>query len=146
MRSHAQRVVETAVRRERGARIGRASSRRRSSFSTDLHSLGQYIQDGTRNLFETVISIENNPVSFPIPNDPANIDGLNFLSGMDLNTVKKTAMQATLPAHNDGGVPNLLLELSDRSERTLGQLIYFLNWRVRFPGTCWGSTPSISPA
>ncbi len=114
-------------------------------FSTDLHSLGQYIQDGTRNLFETVISIENNPVSFPIPNDPANIDGLNFLSGMDLNTVKKTAMQATLLAHNDGGVPNLLLELSDRSERTLGQLIYFFELTCAISGYLLGVNPFNQP-
>lgn len=114
-------------------------------FSTDLHSLGQYIQDGTRNLFETVISIENNPVSFPIPNDPANIDGLNFLSGMDLNTVKKTAMQATLLAHNDGGVPNLLLELSDRSERTLGQLIYFFELACAISGYLLGVNPFNQP-
>ena len=113
-------------------------------FSTDLHSLGQYIQDGTRNLFETVISIENNPVSFPIPNDPANIDGLNFLSGMDLNTVKKTAMQATLLAHNDGGVPNLLL-LSDRSERTLGQLIYFFELACAISGYLLGVNPFNQP-
>ena len=109
-------------------------------FSTDLHSLGQYIQDGTRNLFETVISIENNPVSFPIPNDPANIDGLNFLSGMDLNT-----MQATLLAHNDGGVPNLLLELSDRSERTLGQLIYFFELACAISGYLLGVNPFNQP-
>ena len=114
-------------------------------FSTDLHSLGQYIQDGTRNLFETVISIENNPVSFPIPNDPADIDGLNFLSGMDLNTVKKTAMQATLLAHNDGGVPNLLLELSDRSERTLGQLIYFFELACAISGYLLGVNPFNQP-
>ncbi len=114
-------------------------------FCTDLHSLGQYIQDGTRNLFETVISIENNPVSFPIPNDPANIDGLNFLSGMDLNTVKKTAMQATLLAHNDGGVHNLLLELSDRSERTLGQLIYFFELACAISGYLLGVNPFNQP-
>ena len=98
-------------------------------FSTDLHSLGQYIQDGTRNLFETVISIENNPVSFPIPNDPVN----------------KTAMQATLLAHNDGGVPNLLLELSDRSERTLGQLIYFFELACAISGYLLGVNPFNQP-
>ena len=83
-------------------------------FSTDLHSLGQYIQDGMRNLFETVISIEDGGVEFKIPYDPANIDGLNFVAGVDLNTVKKTAMMGTLLAHVDGGVPNILIELKDR--------------------------------
>ena len=103
-------------------------------FSTDLHSLGQYIQDGERNLFETVISVEDNHETFDIPNDPANIDGLNFLSGTDLNLVKKTAMQATLLAHVDGGVPNILIELADRSAHSLGYLIYFFELACAISG------------
>ncbi len=114
-------------------------------FSTDLHSLGQYIQDGMRNLFETVISIENNPVSYPIPNDPANIDGLNFLSGMDLNAVKKTAMQATLLAHVDGGVPNILIELEDRSAHALGFLLYFFELACAISGYLLGVNPFNQP-
>ena len=85
-------------------------------FSTDLHSLGQFIQDGARTLFETVISVEDNGTCFTIPDDPANIDGLNFLSGKDLNLVKKTAMQGTLLAHVDGGVPNILISMQKRDE------------------------------
>ena len=114
-------------------------------FSTDLHSLGQYIQDGMRNLFETVISIENAPVSFPIPNDPANIDGLNFLSGMDLDLVKKTAMQATLLAHVDGGVPNILIELKDRSAHSLGFLLYFFELACAISGYILGVNPFNQP-
>ena len=114
-------------------------------FSTDLHSLGQYIQDGMRNLFETVISVENNPVSYPIPDDPANIDGLNFLSGMDLNAVKKTAMQATLLAHVDGGVPNLLIELADRSAYSLGYLLYFFELACAISGYLLGVNPFNQP-
>ena len=114
-------------------------------FSTDLHSLGQYIQDGMRNLFETVISVENNPVTYPIPNDPANIDGLNFLSGMDLNQVKKTAMQATLLAHVDGGVPNLLIELADRSAHSLGYLLYFFELGCAISGYLLGVNPFNQP-
>ena len=114
-------------------------------FSTDLHSLGQYIQDGMRNLFETVISVENNPVSYPIPNDPANIDGLNFLSGMDLNEVKKTAMKATLLAHVDGGVPNILIELADRSAYSLGYLIYFFELACAISGYVLGVNPFDQP-
>ncbi len=114
-------------------------------FSTDLHSLGQYIQDGMRNLFETVISIENNPVSYPIPDDPANIDGLNFLSGMDLNQVKKTAMQATLLAHVDGGVPNILIELADRSAHSLGFLLYFFELACAISGYLLGVNPFNQP-
>ncbi len=114
-------------------------------FSTDLHSLGQYIQDGMRNLFETVISVEKAPVSFPIPNDPANIDGLNFLSGMDLDLVKKTAMQATLLAHVDGGVPNILIELEDRSAHSLGFLLYFFELACAISGYILGVNPFNQP-
>ncbi|MCQ2430149.1 MAG: glucose-6-phosphate isomerase [Clostridia bacterium] len=114
-------------------------------FSTDLHSLGQFIQDGTRNLFETVISVENGGVSFEIPNDPDNIDGLNFLSGMDMDQVKKTAMQATLLAHVDGGVPNVLIEMSDRSEEALGQLIYFFEKACAISGYLLGVNPFNQP-
>ena len=114
-------------------------------FSTDLHSLGQYIQDGMRNLFETVVSVENNSVSYAVPHDPANIDGLNFLAGMDLNQVKKTAMQATLLAHVDGGVPNILIEMSDRSERTLGQLIYYFELACAISGYILGVNPFDQP-
>ena len=94
-------------------------------FSTDLHSLGQYIQDGQRNLFETVISIKNPGASFIIPDDPANVDGLNFIAGESLDKVNKTAMLATLIAHNDGGVPNILIELEDRSAHSFGYIVYF---------------------
>ena len=98
-----------------------------------------------RNLFETVISVENNPVTYPIPDDPANIDGLNFLSGMDLNLVKKTAMQATLLAHVDGGVPNILIELADRSAFSLGYLIYFFELACAISGYLLGVNPFNQP-
>ena len=114
-------------------------------FSTDLHSLGQYIQDGVRNLFETVISIENNDVTFDIPHDPANVDGLNFLSGVDLNVVKKTAMQGTLLAHVDGGVPNVLLEIKDRSAYSLGYMIYFFELACAISGYMLGVNPFDQP-
>ncbi len=114
-------------------------------FSTDLHSLGQYIQDGMRNLFETVISVEQSPVSYPIPHDPANIDGLNFLSGMDLDEVKKTAMQATLLAHMDGGAPNILIELADRTAHSLGYLIYFFELACAISGYLLGVNPFDQP-
>ena len=114
-------------------------------FSTDLHSLGQFIQDGQRNLFETVISVEDNGIEFKIPNDPANIDGLNFLSGVDLNVVKKTAMQGTLLAHVDGGVPNILIELKDRSAYTLGYLFYFFELACALSGYMLGVNPFNQP-
>ena len=94
-------------------------------FSTDLHSLGQYIQDGERSLFETVVCVKEPGACYEIPYDENNVDGLNFLAGKPLDYVNKTAMLATLLAHNDGGVPNILLELADRSAHSLGFLFYF---------------------
>ena len=114
-------------------------------FSTDLHSLGQYIQQGVRNLFETVISVEDNGVEFKIPHDPNNIDGLNFLSGVDLNEVKKTAMVGTLLAHVDGGVPNILIEMKDRSEYSLGYLLYFFELACAASGYMLGVNPFDQP-
>ena len=114
-------------------------------FSTDLHSLGQYIQEGQRNLFETVINVKNIGASFIIPDDPANVDGLNFISGKELDYVNKTAMNATLIAHNDGGVPNILLEVEDRSAYSLGYLIYFFEFACAMSGYLLGVNPFDQP-
>lgn len=114
-------------------------------FSTDLHSLGQYIQEGMRNLFETVISIEDSGEQFLVPNDANNIDGLNFLSGTDLNKIKKTAMQGTLLAHVDGGVPNVLIEVANRNEYSLGYLIYFFELACAISGYMLGVNPFNQP-
>ena len=114
-------------------------------FSTDLHSLGQYIQDGMRNLFETVISVKNTGVEQLVPHDPANIDGLNFLSGKDLNFVNSMAQQGTLFAHVDGGVPNILLELEDRSAHSLGYMIYFFEKACAISGYILGVNPFDQP-
>ena len=114
-------------------------------FSTDLHSLGQYIQEGQRNLFETVISVKDPGAQFVIPDDPANVDGLNFISGKQLDFVNKTAMTATLIAHNDGGVPNMLIELSDRSATSLGYLIYFFELACAISGYILGVNPFDQP-
>ena len=114
-------------------------------FSTDLHSLGQYIQDGERNLFETVVSVEEPGASFTIPNDPANVDGLNFISGKSLDYVNKTAMLATLIAHNDGGVPNLVLNLKDRSAETFGYTAYFFEFACGVSGYLLGVNPFDQP-
>ena len=114
-------------------------------FSTDLHSLGQYIQDGNRNLFETVIDVADTGSSFEIPEDPANVDGLNFLSGKDLGLVKKTAMQGTILAHVDGGVPNMVLEISEKSEFALGELIYFFELACAISGYLSAVNPFDQP-
>ncbi len=114
-------------------------------FSTDLHSLGQYIQEGQRNLFETVISVNDPGAKFVIPNDEANVDGLNFISGKELDYVNKTAMLATLIAHNDGGVPNILVELSDRTAYTFGYLVYFFELACAVSGYILGVNPFNQP-
>lgn len=103
-------------------------------FSTDLHSLGQFIQEGTRNLFETVINIKDTGCKFIIPYDENNVDGLNFIANKSLDDVNKTAMLATLIAHNDGDVPNILIELSDRSAYSFGYLVYFFELACAISG------------
>ncbi len=114
-------------------------------FSTDLHSLGQYIQDGLRNQFETVLDIKKASDSVVIPNDAANIDGLNFLSGMELHDVNRTAMLGTLLAHNDGGVPNIVIELDDRSAYTFGYMVYFFELACAISGYLLGVNPFNQP-
>lgn len=114
-------------------------------FSTDLHSLGQYIQDGMRNQFETVISVQTPDVDIDIPNDEADIDGLNFLSGKSIYYVNSKAMQGTLLAHVDGGVPNIVLELDARDEVNLGSLIYFFELACAISGYLLGVNPFDQP-
>ena len=96
-------------------------------------------------MFETVIDVADVGSTFEIPNDPANIDGLNFLSGKDLNLVKKTAMQGTILAHVDGGVPNILLELNERSAFVLGELIYFFELACAISGYVLSVNPFDQP-
>ena len=114
-------------------------------FSTDLHSLGQYIQEGQRNLFETVINVKHPGSEFTIPSDPANLDGLNFISGKNLDYVNKTAMLATLIAHNDGGVPNILLEVNDKSAYSFGYIVYFFELACAVSGYMLGVNPFDQP-
>ena len=114
-------------------------------FSTDLHSLGQFIQDGNRNIFETVIDVVDTGNTFEIPEDPENIDGLNFLSGKDLGLVKKTAMQGTILAHVDGGVPNMIIEVSEKSAFALGELLYFFELACAISGYLLAVNPFDQP-
>ena len=114
-------------------------------FSTDLHSLGQYIQDGKRNLFETVVAVKETDEKMPVPYDSANVDGLNFLAGVDLNEINKTAMQGTILAHIDGGAPNLLIELDRKNEFCLGYLLYFFEFACGVSGYVLGVNPFNQP-
>lgn len=114
-------------------------------FSTDLHSLGQYIQEGERMLFETVLSVKDTKSTFAIPYDEANIDGLNFLAGRDINEIKQTAMKATQLAHVDGNVPNIHIEIAERSAYCLGYLIYFFELACAMSGYLLGVNPFDQP-
>ena len=95
------------------------------TFTTDLHSMGQYIQEGLRNLMETVISVENPANEVRIPQDDANLDQMNYIAGRRLNEVNQTAEKATILAHVDGGVPNIRIAVPRIDANVLGQLIYF---------------------
>ena len=114
-------------------------------FSTDLHSLGQYIQEGLRTMFETVLDFKNANDKVVIPDDPANIDGLNFLSGKEVHDVNRMAMTGTLFAHNDGGVPNVVIEVENRSAYTFGYLVYFFEMACAVSGYMLGVNPFDQP-
>ena len=96
-----------------------------AEFTTDLHSLGQYIQEGRKILFETVLVIENSNTDITINMDEDNLDNLNYLYGKKLSYVNKMAMQGTIKAHSEGEVPNIIIHIDELNEETVGQLIYF---------------------
>ena len=114
-------------------------------FSTDLHSLGQYIQQGERELFETVVRFQKPRAELVIAKDAENVDGLNFLAGKTMDFVNSKAFEGTILAHTDGGVPNLVLEAEDMSEHTLGYLIYFLEKACAVSGYLLGVNPFDQP-
>lgn len=114
-------------------------------FSTDLHSLGQYIQQGERIMFETVMTFEKPKFEFVIDEDPENVDGLNFLKGRTMDYINEKAFQGTLLAHNDGGVPNIVIRSEDMSEKSLGYLIYFFEKACAISGYVLGVNPFDQP-
>ncbi len=105
-----------------------------ANFTTDLHSMGQYIQEGRRELFETLISVKTPHKQVLIPNDNTDLDGLNYLSGKNVEYVNKMAELGTIKAHVDGGVPNIKIEISKINEANLGQLIYFFELACAYSG------------
>jgi len=115
------------------------------NFSADLHSMGQYIQDGLRNIFETVLCVKNPKSDIVIAEDSDNVDGLNFLAGKGVDEVNKKAFQGTLLAHVDGGVPNLILEIDALDEYNLGQLVYFFEKACGVSGYLLGVNPFDQP-
>ena len=113
--------------------------------STDLHSMGQYIQDGKRNLFETVINVEETKTDITIKRDEDNIDGLNFLEGKTMDYVNKQAMQGTIESHVSGGVPNIIINIKRLDEETIGELIYFFELACGISGNILGVDPFNQP-
>lgn len=114
-------------------------------FTSDLHSMGQYIQEGMRNIFETVISVENTKHKVLIPLDADNMDKLNFLAGKTVDEVNKMAELGTVIAHIDGGVPNIRVSIAALDEATLGQLIYFFEKACGISGYILGINPFDQP-
>lgn len=114
-------------------------------FSTDLHSMGQYIQDGRKNLFETVVLFDKCKREITLGTDPENVDGLNFLSGKTMDFVNKKAFEGTVLAHTDGGVPNIVLNVEEMTETELGYLIYFFEKACAISGYLLGVNPFDQP-
>lgn len=114
-------------------------------YSTDLHSLGQFVQEGTRNLFETIIQVDKVEKEIVIEEDPQDLDGLNFLAGKTIDFVNKKAFEGTLLAHSDGGVPNLVIHLPEISAYWFGYLVYFFEKACGLSGYLLGVNPFDQP-
>lgn len=116
-----------------------------AEFTTDLHSIGQYIQEGRRNLFETVINIEKVDSNMKINQDEDDLDGLNYISGKTMDFINKKAMQGTIAAHVDGGVPNIVINIDKLNAKTLGHLIYFFELACAMSGKILEVNPFDQP-
>ena len=114
-------------------------------FSTDLHSMGQFIQQGSRLMFETIVDIKKPKKDFFLEKDEANLDGLNFLCGQDMSVVNRKAQEGTILAHTEGGVPQVILEMADCTEHSLGYLIYFFEKACAVSGYVLGVCPFDQP-
>lgn len=113
--------------------------------TTDLHSMGQFIQDGSRIMFETVLNIEKSRETVVINEEPVDLDGLNYLAGKDMDFVNKSAMNGTVLAHTDGNVPNLMVKIPEQNEFYLGELFYFFEFAVGISGYLLGVNPFNQP-
>ena len=113
--------------------------------TTDLHSMGQFIQDGSRNLFETVINIETSREEIILQEEPVDLDGLNYLAGKSVDFVNKSAMNGTILAHTDGQVPNLMVKVPEVNEFYLGELFYFFEFACGVSGYLLGVNPVNQP-
>ncbi len=113
--------------------------------TTDLHSMGQFIQDGARIMFETVLNVEKSRCKVELKEEPVDLDGLNYLAGKDLDFVNKSAMNGTILAHTDGNVPNLMVKIPEQNEFYLGQLFYFFEFACGVSGYLLGVNPFNQP-
>ncbi len=113
--------------------------------TTDLHSMGQFIQDGARIMFETVLNVEKSRESIVLNEEPVDLDGLNYLAGKDMDFVNKSAMNGTILAHTDGNVPNLMVKIPEQNEFYLGELFYFFEFAVGISGYLLGVNPFNQP-
>ncbi len=115
-------------------------------YTTDLHSLGQYLQDGRRNIFETMLEFEQPPViDFVVPSSIQNLDGLNYLAGKNLSFINQNALDATIAAHRSGGIPVLEIKAPDLSVRSLGALVYFFELACAISAKLQGVNPFDQP-
>ena len=114
-------------------------------YTTDLHSMGQYVQDGRRNLFETVINVKKPNLNIRLNADDDNLDQLNYLAGKDLDYVNKKAMEGTIEAHVSGGVPNIMITVDELNEENIGELIYFFELSCGISGNILGVNPFNQP-
>ena len=113
--------------------------------TTDLHSMGQFIQDGSRIMYETVMCVENSRSEVVLQEEPVDLDGLNYLAGKTVDFVNKSAMNGTILAHTDGNVPNLLVNIPAQDEYSLGQLFYFFEFACGVSGYISGVNPFNQP-
>ena len=113
--------------------------------TTDLHSMGQFIQDGSRIMFETVLNVEKSRVELTIGEEPVDLDGLNYLAGKTVDFVNKSAMNGTILAHTDGNVPNLRVDIPEQNEYYLGKLFYFFEFACGISGYVSGVNPFNQP-
>lgn len=113
--------------------------------TTDLHSMGQFIQDGSRIMFETVMNVEKSRSTIKINQEPVDLDGLNYLAGKDMDFVNKSAMNGTILAHTDGNVPNLVVNIPEQNEYYLGELFYFYEFACGLSGYLLGVNPFNQP-
>ena len=114
-------------------------------FTADLHSMGQYIQQGRRIMFETVVRLGSSHARLTVPKDALDGDGLNFLAGADMDYIRDRAMEGTLLAHTEGGVPNIIVEAGGKTARDLGRLIYFFEYSCGLSGYLLGVNPFDQP-